>query len=130
MAVRSRRRHHDRAENMLFGFALVGLGVMFLAHQTRWITMSWVTDNWGLLVVGLGILRILTARDAHRIGNGVSMALLGAWFWVATTNWMGLTWYNSWPLSLVAAGSGILARGMANMFLPDQYERDEEHDNV
>lgn len=127
MTVRSRRRHHDRAENMFYGLALIGVGVMFLAHQTRWLTLAWMTENWGLLVVGMGILRILTARDAHRIGNGVSMALFGGWFWVATTHWMGLTWYNSWPLALVATGSGILARGLANLFLPDHYE---DHDDV
>ena len=127
MFIRSRRRHHDKAENAFFGLALIAVGVMFLAHQTRWVTLAWLTSSWGLLVVGLGILRIVMARDAHRIGNGVTMALLGGWFWVAQTQWMGLTWYNSWPLALVATGAGILARGMATMFLPDQYE---EHDDV
>ena len=126
MHIRSRRCHHDKAENAFFGLALVGIGVMFLVHQTRWLTIDWLTSSWGLLVVGLGIVRIVTARDAHRIGNGVTMALMGGWFWVAQTHWMGLSWYNSWPLALVATGAGILARGMATMFLPDHFE--DEHD--
>ncbi len=126
MAARTRRRLHNRAESSFFGLVLVALGVMFLAHQSRWLTLEWLNTGWGLIVVGLGIVRIVTARDAHRIGSGVTMALLGAWFWVAATGWMGLGWSNSWPLALVAAGAGILARGLANIFLPDQYG---EYDN-
>ncbi len=122
MTARSRRRHHDRAENLFWGMALVGLGVMFLAHEARWLTLAWLSHNWALVVVGLGILRIVTARDARSIGSGVTMSLIGAWCWIATTSWMGLTWSNSWPLALVATGSGILARAMATMFLPDHFE--------
>ncbi len=110
-------RSFDRWDGLVWGLGLIGLGVLFLLHYMGLLAwQSWSTW-WPALVIGLGLLRLLTARRPRRIGGAVNLILLGCWFMVATNHWYGLTWTNSWPLALVAVGGGIVARAIASFFM-------------
>jgi len=108
----------DRAGAVLWGLALVVLGVVFLLEQQhilRWsVWMVW----WPGVVVAIGLHQVFTARTARRFGEGVQNILMGAWFFIATTAWMGITWFRSWPLAFVAIGMGMVARAIAAGWLP------------
>ena len=114
-------RSSDRNwKQMMWGVFLILLGVLFLADRLGALPL-WAADYhwWGLLVIGLGLVSLARPRKAHDVGNGVTITLLGVWFVMASNNLYGLTWVNSWPLALVAAGAGSVARALAASFLPD-----------
>ena len=102
------------------GLVVLGLGVLFLLRElgvTKWNFL--VEGWWALLLVVLGLARLLSARRAKRVGEGVTLTLLGAWLFVAHTGQFGLTYGTSWPLVLVAIGAGMMARAIARHWIPD-----------
>jgi len=113
--------NEDRNWGRLFwGLALVAVGI-FLMLQRLGGLPEWMYDYswWGGIVVLLGFGTIVTARSAEKVGSGVTLALLGGWFLVVANRLYGLSWSNSWPLALVAAGAGTLAHAIATNWLPD-----------
>lgn len=107
-------------KQMVWGMFLILIGVLFLADRMGSLP-DWAADYhwWGLLVIGLGLVSLARPRKAHDVGNGVTITLLGVWFVMASNDLYGLTWTNSWPLALVAAGAGSVARALAATILPD-----------
>ena len=62
-------------------------------------------------------------HSAKKLGGGVTIALLGCWFWIASNEWHGFTWLNSWPLALIASGTGMVVHALA---APFYRRRDDE----
>jgi hypothetical protein len=117
--VRERRRKSD---GFFWGFVLIALGVVFLHERTGVIPEVLWGRWWPMFLVLPGFLRLIRPAHAGHVGNGVSMLLLGAWFFAVQFEWHGLTWHNSWPLGLVAAGAGMVSRAIASRFLPERWE--------
>ena len=83
--------------------ALAGLGIgLILAFAAVEVLSS-------LLV---GLVQVVVGRSPRKIGSGISTMLFGGWFFIATNHVWGLTWGNSWPLALVAAGVGMVSRSI------------------
>ena len=122
---RNRHRH-----NWVWGVFLIGLGLFFLAERVLYLPDWWSEFHWwGLIPVGLGLLMTFLARTADDFGTGVMISLFGLWFIVASNGFFGLTWKNSWPLALVAAGLGTVVHGIAANWLPDSSKKKKErHD--
>ena len=113
--------NEDRNWRRLFwGMALIAAGVLLMLERFGGLP-DWMYDYswWGGIVVALGLGTLLTARRAESVGSGITLALLGVWFLVVTNRMYGLTWTNSWPLALVAAGAGTLGHAVAANWLPD-----------
>jgi len=106
---------------MLWGVALILGGTLLLCERFG-LLPDWAADYqwWGALVVVAGVVTLLVARHSDTVGTGVTFILLGWWFLVVTNHLFGLTWYNSWPLALVAAGAGTVAHAIASNWLPDK----------
>jgi hypothetical protein len=68
-------------------------------------------------VAAFGAVQLLTARRPKHVEEGVTWILMAVWFLVAVNDWHGLTWSRSWPLALVAVGTGIVARVIAERFM-------------
>ena len=119
-------RRHDRAfdrwDGLVWGVGLIAMGVLFLLHYLNLVAWAEWSVWWPALVIFLGSVRLLTARNPRRIGDSVTMLLMGGWFLVATNHWYGLEWGNSWPLALVAVGIGTVVRALASFVM----KRDEE----
>ena len=103
-----------------WGVFLILIGVVYLLEWhgvlPRWAAHGW----WPLIVIGLGVVQTVGADRARKLGSGVTLTLLGVWFFAATNRWYGMDWGNSWPLALVAVGAGTVARAIAANWLPDQ----------
>lgn len=110
-----------------WGLILVALGGAMLASQQGWVEFDVFQHGWPFFVIALGLGRTVTARRPSSIGSGVQLTLFGCWFLVATNNWHGLTWANSWPLALVAAGAGMVTRSIASLFIPKRPEGTDSH---
>jgi hypothetical protein len=104
----------------VWGVVLILAG-MFLLFERFVGLPGWLGGYqwWGGLVVAVGLITIATASRAESVGSGVTLSLLGLWFVLVTNHVVGFTWYNSWPLALVAAGAGTVAHAIAANWLPD-----------
>jgi len=112
------------------GLVLLGLGVLFLLRELRVLTGPiFVSGWWALLVVVLGLAKAVRPRRAKDVGEGVTLTLIGAWLYLAHTGYQGFTYHSTWPLVLVAAGAGMVARTIASQWLPDRrfWSREDRH---
>ena len=110
----------DDGRRAVWGVVLILSGIMLMV--VRFSRMSFLPEGyvwWGGVVTAIGLVSIVTARKAETVGTGVTVSLLGLWFVLVTNEMFGLTWYNSWPLALVAAGAGTVAHAIAAYWLPD-----------
>jgi hypothetical protein len=106
---------------LAIGVALILYGLLFVAERLD-VLPPWALEFrwWPLVVIVIGLSKLIQPRDANEIGSGVQLTFLGLWFLVASNEWFGLSWQNSWPLALVAAGAGMVVRSMAAYWLPDK----------
>lgn len=125
---RERKDRKDRWEGILWGLVLVAIGGVLLADRFIDIPGSFWMSWWTWLVMGSGAVRIVTARTARALSNGVGLLLIGAWLWVSMTGWMGLNWSRSWPLILIAIGAQELTRGIAARWMPDASRKEARRD--
>lgn len=106
----------DERDGLWWGLVLVGMGVVFLLVQIdvlpRHLLYSWWTW-WPAILIGIGLAKLIRPRSPSDIGNGVMMPMLGLWFFANQHEWYGLHWGNSWPLAMVAAGMGMVAKAIA-----------------
>ncbi len=107
------RSDEDRVGGMVWGIGLVLMGSVILLQYLGLMPFAWWHSWWPLLIVGVGIAQIVTRPTPKRIGDGVSTMLFGGWFFIAANDVWGLSWRNSWPLALVAAGMGMVVRSIA-----------------
>lgn len=115
---------------MMWGIILMMVGGVFLAEEFDILPVrAWHYSWWALIVMAIGFAGLLRRRHAGDVGNGVTFILLGTWFMLVSNDQLGLTWRNSWPLALVAAGAGTVAKAIASRWLPDndQHRREERH---
>ncbi len=119
--VHRRREHRDDA---FWGITLIALGTWLLLVRAGALHHVSLHNWWPLLLVGVAVLRLATARSPKSIGSAVTLAGIGAWCWIAVNDWHGLTWHRSWPLALVAVGTGIVVRALAESVWPRREEDD------
>ena len=113
---------------LLWGVVLMLFGVLFLAERFG-VMPPWTMELewWPLIVIGLGLIKLIQPRRARDIGSSVMLTLMGLWFLAVSNDWYGLTWHNSWPLSLVAAGASMVAQSLAARWLPDTFWTPKEN---
>ncbi len=96
------------------GVALIVLGTVFLCMKLNIIQLEW---HWytflAIAFAVMGGMEMLLARRAHKIFEGFSKIVLGAWFYVAFAGLWGVTPGNSWPVFLILAGTGIMLKSLS-----------------
>ena len=117
-----------RSASVAWGLILIVLGVVLWMEQQDLIPRGYWRHGWPWLIIIMSAIQLVTAHSAHRLGDAVTFGLIGVWCLLVTSHWHGLTWINSWPLSLVAVGVGMLSRVVAGMFLDDSRDRLEPED--
>lgn len=106
-------RRHERSprEGLGFGLLLMALGVVLLLDRLHYLDYDLsLARLWPWFVIGWGVVRIVGWQSPRRVGGGVTTLLMGTWFLIAVNEWQGLGWTESWPLALVAVGTGIIVR--------------------
>ncbi len=105
------QRERARGGSLVAGLILIGLGLGFLLMNLGWIDFGIPWGWWPLALVAIGGGRLVTAGDADERRGGAWLVLIGGWLLVNVQGWFGLSWHNSWPLVLVAAGLMIVWKG-------------------
>lgn len=96
------------------GVALIVLGTVFLCMKFNIIQLEW---HWytflAIAFAAMGGMEMLLAKRPHKIFEGFSKIILGAWFYVAFSGLWGVTPGNSWPVFLILAGTGIMLKSLS-----------------
>ena len=101
------RVERTRGSSLFWGMALIGLGVLFLLQRLGIVEHHLLHRFWPLLIVMAGISNLFCARTVWR---GVWVIAAGCWLQAIALGVFGLTFSNSWPLLLIAAGASMVLR--------------------
>lgn len=114
--VRHEARH--AGHRILFGLAVVGVGVLALLDNLRMFDVALLRTFWplGLVLWGLGRL----AWPHHRGSGLFGVILIGVGLMLTGQNlgYVHFHWRDWWPVVIIVAGLSILMRG----FFPRQGE--------
>ena len=95
-------------KSVVWGLFLIALGGIFLLERFGGPAMPDLGQLWPLVFYAIAVIHVFE----RRLGSALSMFLLGSWFLAVEFGWLGFTWSNSWPLVLVAVGSGIVLKAL------------------
>ncbi len=98
----------NKAGYLVSGIVLITFGVVFLLDRFDVAEFSDVIRNWWPLFVIVPAIPKLFRQET--LWSGLWMLTMGIWFQLVTLRLFGLTWSNSWPIVLIAAGAGMIAR--------------------
>jgi hypothetical protein len=116
MAEREDWNERGSRNRLFWGITLITLGVISGLDYLHALPWSLGETTWPFIVIVIGVVQAATAYSAKKLGSGISLALMGGWFWVAVNHWHGFSWTNSWPLALVASGVGMVVHSLAVPF--------------
>jgi len=111
----TRRRRSRRRAGFGWGLVLIGLGTWFLLITSGVLPERAWRTWWPLVVVAVGVVNLIAARDPKGVGSGVTLVGIGLWLSATVHHWYGLDWKDSWPLALVAAGLGSISEWAASL---------------
>lgn len=128
--MRTRRSHRDgrliwglhlagRSARVSMGVMFIALGIVAFLAQQSIIPHEFWRHGWPWIIVIMSAVQIATAGSAGRLADGVFFGLIGGWLVLVESRWQGLTYANSWPLTLVAIGASYVVKAVAGTFLPD-----------
>ena len=101
-------RHTPSTKSVLWGLFLMLLGIAFLIDRMHILHLPPLHTLWPVFLFAIAAGRFIDGR----VGGGVSMTLFGTWVLGCTTHWNGMSFGSSWPLALIAVGTGIVIRAL------------------
>ena len=87
-----------------WGLTLIVVGAIVLLDRLYYIDASDYWHYWPLLLVVVGINQTIGYPSAREFGNGLWTVFIGLWLFACFEHVFGLTFRNSWPLFILAAG--------------------------
>ena len=96
-------------KSSIWGVFLILIGSLLLMERLGHVPLP-IRSLWPLILFVLAAIRVIEKR----YGSALSFVLLGFVFLACTNHWYGMTYHNSWPLLLVAAGAGMVVRALRN----------------
>lgn len=108
-----RRRSHSNRNaayrgGLVWGLAFIAMGVVFLLDRLHYMDIWTLWSWWPVAGAVWGLSRIVAWSSADDVGQGVTWTLIALWVLANQFEWLGLEWSNSWPLVLVAVGTGMV----------------------
>lgn len=104
------RTGRHRGPGPIFGIFLILLGSLFLLDELGLVGFGRVIDTWWpMILIALGISKMAWER---RVAAGGWLVFVGSWLQAVELSLFGLTFGNSWPVFLIAAGSIMIAQSL------------------
>lgn len=107
--ISSREIKDSRPQRIAWGLVLMAAGVLFLCDQLDVIDLPPLWHWWPAALYAIAIPRFFSAKGWP---EGITLILLGTWFFAVNEDWFGLTYANSWPIVLVGFGLEIILKTM------------------
>nr|WP_315487407.1 DUF5668 domain-containing protein [uncultured Undibacterium sp.] len=104
-SVASKRKHKD---SIHMGIMLVAIGFFFLLDRLDYIVARDYFKYWPALIAFSGVICVVRAERMSEVLDGFFQIGLGAWLYAVTQHLYGLTFANSWPVFVIAAGLNMV----------------------
>ncbi len=98
-----------RMKAVVWGVFLIMFGSAVLLDRLGVVRLPSPWTFWPVILFVTATTRFL----AGRVGAGVSSVLIGLWLLGCTTHWNGFTFETTWPMALVAVGTGLVIRALS-----------------
>jgi hypothetical protein len=93
-----------------WGLILIAVGVMFLLDRLDIADFHYVIHHyWPMFLVALGVSKLFSART---VWNGLWLIAVGLWLQISALHLFGMSYGDSWPLLLIAAGACVILRAL------------------
>lgn len=106
-------RPNDRARRInavVWGAFLILVGGLFLYQRVAAEDVpNQLVRLWPLVLLVIGVGHFVEGKP----GSGITFVVLGAWLLACSQDWLGLSYGNSWPLTLVAVGAGSVVGALS-----------------
>lgn len=99
------RQSRERWGALSGGLVLIAVGMVFLLAELELVSMRHIWRWTPLLLIGSGLVRLITAERFAQVKSGLVLNLIGTWLLI---NFHGVWIFyfgNSWPLLLVGFGA-------------------------
>lgn len=104
------RAERHRSPGPVFGVVLIILGTVFLLEELGFMVFGHLIDSWWpMLIVVLGVSKMAWERN---VGAGGWLVFVGLWLQAVELSLFGLTFGNSWPVFLIAAGAILIGQSL------------------
>jgi hypothetical protein len=104
-SVASKRKHKDSVH---MGIMLVAIGFFFLLDRMDYLDARDYFKYWPALIAFSGVICVVRAERMSEVLDGFFQIGLGAWLYAVTQHMYGLTFANSWPVFVIAAGLNMV----------------------
>ncbi|MGH8853963.1 MAG: LiaF transmembrane domain-containing protein [Telluria sp.] len=91
-------------KQVVWGLLLIIVGTVVLFDRLDYIDAGAFWHYWPLLLVVVGINQTIGYPSPREFGNGLWTIFIGLWLFACFEHIFGLTFRNSWPLFILAAG--------------------------
>jgi hypothetical protein len=106
MAQTSPRPRINR--EVLVGSALMVIGLALFAESRTGLDVNLWSSGWAVLLFVMGLIRFIDPRtgdgECPSRRTGAWLMTVGAWGFASANGLFGLSYRNSWPLLIIAAG--------------------------
>ncbi|MFC0252431.1 LiaI-LiaF-like domain-containing protein [Massilia consociata] len=107
-------------KQVIWGLLLIVVGTVFLLDRLGHIDASETWHYWPLLLVVVGINQTIGYPSPREFGNGLWTVFIGLWLFACLENVFGLTFFNSWPLFILAWGVNMVVQPLVARRLSQQ----------
>lgn len=104
-SVASKRKHKDSVH---MGIMLVAIGFFFLLDRLDYINARDYFKFWPAIIAFSGVICVVRAERLSEVLDGFFQIGLAAWLYAVTQHMYGLTFANSWPVFVIAAGLNMV----------------------
>jgi len=105
----------------IWGVVLIAVGALFLLDRFDVVEIGRIRHWWPAILIGIGTVWMIAPERPRQFASGLSMVLLGIWFFACMHRWHGFTYRNAWPLLVIIYGfEMVLAAALDAWRLPKE----------
>jgi hypothetical protein len=97
-------RERSARRRVIWGVLLIALGAIFLLAKLDLLEIRGIRHWWPAIPIAIGAVWMAAPDRPRQIASGLTLVLLGLWCFACLRHWMGLTFGNSWPVTIVVFG--------------------------
>lgn len=118
-------KSYQLRRQLMWGLLMIGFGVMLLLEQMDILDIHSIWHYWPLVMVVYGINKMIGYPTAKHFTSGLWTMLLGLWLFAVINNEFGMTFWNSWPVPIIACGITMVIEPL----IKNRFEASEEYKN-
>ncbi|MFP5393683.1 MAG: LiaF transmembrane domain-containing protein [Gammaproteobacteria bacterium] len=97
-------KEYEWRRQLVWGMVIVGLGVALLLDQMKVIEVRHLWHYAPLALVIIGMNKMVGYPSARHFCGGLMEMMIGLWLFAVFEQMYGLTFFNSWPVPMIAIG--------------------------